>query len=120
MTIATTPQPVSRKRKSASVRSIWQAIKRQLETKRAAIRDEIASYPRPITACDAQFNYLLDERNNVAQELRSVETALQVEETGHAAVRRIETFLSGSRYIQGADAGAVRNSLAALAADGNR
>ncbi|MEZ4715595.1 MAG: hypothetical protein R2851_05830 [Caldilineaceae bacterium] len=59
------------------------------------IRREISAYPPPIPACDAQFNYLLEQRNQVAQELSAV-TAAQRDEANAgiaALVRLVETSL---------------------------
>lgn len=39
-----------------------QAVEDQLTARRAALNEEIAAYPGPITGCDAQFNHLLEER----------------------------------------------------------
>jgi hypothetical protein len=43
----------------------WTELQRQKER----IYEEIHDYPRPIAACDLQFNYLLEERARVAEEL---------------------------------------------------
>ena len=40
-----------------------------LKSARAALQDEINSYPRPIAGCDAQFNHLLEQRDKVASAL---------------------------------------------------
>ncbi len=49
--------------------SLWKSIKDHLENERRRIYEEIKHYPTPIPACDAQFNYLLEERARIAQEL---------------------------------------------------
>ncbi len=46
-----------------------QMIEGYLQAEKSQINDEIRSYPSPIPACDAQFNYLLEKRNLVAEEL---------------------------------------------------
>ncbi len=33
------------------------------------INEEIKNYPRPIAACDLQFNYLLERRRTIAADL---------------------------------------------------
>ena len=43
----------------------WQAVQDKLETMRVALNQEIASYPAPITGCDAQFNHLLEQRTDL-------------------------------------------------------
>jgi hypothetical protein len=49
--------------------------KADLESERHRINDEIKNYPTPIPACDAQFNFLLEERARIARELRELEAA---------------------------------------------
>ena len=40
-----------------------------LNIKLAKVEEEIRSYPSPITGCDAQFNYLLEQRSLLLAEL---------------------------------------------------
>jgi chromosome segregation ATPase len=47
----------------------WAEIRTELEQQKEAIRTEIANYPPPIAGCDAQFNYLLEERTRVNRAL---------------------------------------------------
>lgn len=46
-----------------------QAVQDQLTAHRAALNEEIASYPGPITGCDAQFNHLLERRAGLNAQL---------------------------------------------------
>ena len=55
--------------RSSLARSALHDARRCLERRREAIRAEIAAYPMPIPACDAQFNHLLDERRRIARRL---------------------------------------------------
>lgn len=47
----------------------WQAVQDQLTVRRTKLNEEIASYPGPITGCDAQFNHLLEQRAGLNAEL---------------------------------------------------
>jgi hypothetical protein len=53
--------------------SQWQSLRHVLEALAASVTAEIVAYPRPITACDAQFNHLLELRRLVPQELQRLE-----------------------------------------------
>ena len=53
--------------------SIWQLIHTQLAKKKRQIAQEILHYPPPIPACDAQFNFLLEERARVTTVLAQLE-----------------------------------------------
>ena len=41
----------------------------RLEDRKISLDREISSYPTPIPQCDAQFNYLLDQRTRLSQHL---------------------------------------------------
>ncbi len=51
----------------------WQAVKDRLEAQRAALNEEISSYPGPIAGCDAQFNHLLEERRGINRDMKRLD-----------------------------------------------
>jgi len=69
----------------------------RLETKRRQICEEISSYPPPIPACDAQFNYLLEARRGIAQEL------VRLDEIKVAAPSKDDCMESINRLIEESD-----------------
>jgi len=48
----------------------WDSLRRRIEALAAGVAMEIRAYPRPITACDAQFNHLLELRRLLPLELQ--------------------------------------------------
>lgn len=42
---------------------------RRLEAERAAVKAKLRVYPAPITACDANYNHLAEERRRLSGEL---------------------------------------------------
>lgn len=48
-------------------------IREHLLRLKAPIDRQIREYPTPITGCDAQFNYLLDERRRLARDLNRLD-----------------------------------------------
>jgi hypothetical protein len=46
----------------------WQRIRDHLANEEQRIREEIKNYPRPIPACDLQFNQLLEQRARISRE----------------------------------------------------
>ena len=44
-------------------------LRARLEAERKRIAAQIAGYPPPIPACDAQFNHLLDRRERIQEAL---------------------------------------------------
>ena len=53
----------------------WERLRQQLEALVESVTAEIRAYPPPITACDAQFNRLLELRRLVPLELQRLEAA---------------------------------------------
>lgn len=73
-------------------------IKCHLERRKEEIYSEIKSYPPPIPACDAQFNYLLELRNAVADELSQVSSLLD-DNAASDPIHKVESFLAGSMLL---------------------
>jgi hypothetical protein len=53
----------------------WTTLRRRLQSLIREVGEEISTYPSPITACDAQFNHLLELRRLLPQELERLEAA---------------------------------------------
>ena len=47
-------------------------MKLDLERELKEINEEIRYYPGPIVGCDAQFNWLLEERTGIAKQLKEL------------------------------------------------
>jgi hypothetical protein len=50
-------------------------IRSQLENEKQRLYEAIRNYPRPVAGCDQQFNYLLEERSRIVQELNRLDEA---------------------------------------------
>jgi hypothetical protein len=55
--------------------SDWDGLRARLVQLREAVAVEIRAYPAPITACDAQYNHLLERRAALAKALASLDAA---------------------------------------------
>jgi hypothetical protein len=53
----------------AAAAELCRELKGLLDKKKQTIFEEIKHYPRPIAACDQQFNHLLEQRMTILQEL---------------------------------------------------
>ena len=53
-------------------RHLRTAAEANLRAAQRAIAEEIASYPTPISGCDAQFNHLIAERSRIAASLAAL------------------------------------------------
>jgi hypothetical protein len=60
---------------STPLDSIWKQIRAHIEAERQKIHQEIKNYPRPIPACDLQFNHLLEKRAGICQDLDRMDEA---------------------------------------------
>ena len=84
---------------SALLESVWTKISSHLENERERIYEEIKNYPRPIPACDAQFNYLLEERTRIADELNRMYEASEQSLNARDSIKVVEEFLTSSPYL---------------------
>jgi len=80
------------------------------------VRDEIRSYPAPIPACDAQYNYLLEEREGLSSELARVRKLMNEDSDSEYARSSVDAFLRVSSYLGDSAKGEIR----ALIEFGNR
>lgn len=85
---------------SGWIEDIWNRIREHLETKRAQVLADIVNYPPPIPACDQHYNYLLEQRVHISQELRRLNTLLQDRSASQDEFKLIDEFLTASAYIQ--------------------
>lgn len=81
-----------------SSETTWLALRARLEARQTRIVEAIRDYPPPITACDAQFDHLLEQRDGISRELRRLEDARK--EKG-ASGKVIAAFVASSNWIEG-------------------
>ena len=85
--------------KAISAEAVWQEVESHLEKEKQRIFDEILNYPPPIPACDVQFNFLLEERSKITQELRRVHEILE-EGTGEPdRISLLREFVKSCKYF---------------------
>ena len=70
-----------------------------IEAERIRLNAEIGTYPGPIPACDAQFNYLLEKRTRLSAELHRVDQLLANCRTHRADAPDIEKVVEMMRQI---------------------
>ncbi len=97
---STTPQNATEQDAALDVvQSVWQIIREQLEATRHRIHEEILHYPPPIPACDQHFNYLLEQRTGIAQELRRQKVLAEESLTSRVPGTLIGEFVASSVYV---------------------
>lgn len=65
------------------------------------VREEIRAYPAPIPACDAQYNFLLEEREALASELYRLRELMMGKASGNALVS-VDEFLDNTPHLDDA------------------
>lgn len=103
--------PFSAEKSAEATRAAWKEIESCLEQHKERIYAQIKGYPTPITACDQQFNYLLDERTAISRELDRLRSA--AEESTRDGDQRgcIQAFIDSSSYVDGATKQRLRSRL---------
>jgi hypothetical protein len=92
---------------------VWQTIRGYLESRKGQISEAILYYPPPIPACDAQFNYLLEERARLSQLLGQLETLAQ-ESLGREQRQWLAAFILSSPDLDETAVQAVHSVLQAV------
>ncbi|MGE5523175.1 MAG: hypothetical protein ACM3SS_05620 [Rhodospirillaceae bacterium] len=59
-----------------AIEAKWQALRDALDAERLRVQQEISAYPPPVPACDAYFNFLLEQRALLSDELRRLDEAM--------------------------------------------
>lgn len=92
--------PVVGKTEVRRAMRVLDRIERHLRTERTSVKAELAAYPSPITACDAQYNHLAEERRRVAGELvrlAELRREIQASPDADAVLRK---FLAASPHLE--------------------
>ncbi len=76
-----------------------QRVEATLLDEKERISAEIHAYPPPIPACDAQFNYLLERRDQVSVELTRLHAIPQGRLTAVELADALRDFLAASQSI---------------------
>ena len=93
------------------VNSSWKVILDHLEEIKSRIHEEIRNYPPPIPACDAQFNSLLEQRDNISRESHRLDSILRARNNQNSSIEEINEYIRTSTHI---DDEAKRKLAAAL------
>jgi len=75
----------------------WESAREVLQSKLAALNEQISSYPGPITGCDAQFNHMLTERSELNAALSRLDTAI----SAGADMPEFKKFMESCPHLAG-------------------
>ena len=74
-------------------------IKAHLEAQKKRVYTEIRNTPMPIPGCDAQYNFLLEERARINQELKQLSVLSEDPLDSAGFVGTMRDFIEASHYI---------------------
>lgn len=80
---------MSSRPKDRSIDTLRAEIEVHIERQRQAVEKRIRRYPPPIPACDAQFNFLLEERDRLCRETAALADAVDNAPNARAAARAL-------------------------------
>ncbi len=83
----------------STVQEIQETIKKALEHKKQQLLEEIKRYPPPIPACDQHFNYLLEQRTGISQELRQLNRLFEENQERQDMTTVMQAFIAESVYL---------------------
>jgi len=92
-------------------------IEQTLETCKTRIDDEVKNYPRPITACDVQFEHALEQQAGVRRALRHAGVLRENQPEGGEFARIVDEFVAACAFINAESAQEIRSTLANLLED---
>jgi len=87
---------------TAPANSVWTRIHQQLEGEMRRVREEIRTYPAPIPACDAQYNFLLEEREALTSELYRLRELMAGEDSSQGPSSSVDEFLNLTTHLDDA------------------
>lgn len=80
---------MSSRPKHRSIDTLKAEMDAHLDRQRQAVEQQIRAYPPPIPACDAQFNYLLEERDRLCRESAALAEAIDTAPNARAAAKAL-------------------------------
>ena len=82
-----------------SVSDAGAQLRAQLTRERDRVLAELRAYPPAVPACDAQFNYLLEQRDGLGRELGRLDAILDADADAQLKARRLADFLRNSAFL---------------------
>lgn len=96
MSFPTSQQRMSTPENRAILQAACLELRQYLARAKRSVDDEIASYPKPIPRCDAQFNYLYEQRSRLSQELERATSGLAEASSMDGLVSLIMNFVDSA------------------------
>jgi len=82
-----------------AVEALGEKIQAHLESEQHRNYEEIKNYPKPIPACDVQFNDLLEQRNGIAAEMDRLQQTMQASRETKDPNSLVAEFIISCRFL---------------------
>ena len=86
---------------TTTIQQFCEDIRTLLENKKNNVVAEMRNYPTPVAGCDAQFNYLVEQRDMLLRDLSHLNTICQSDVAQASKIQLIHDLLQ-SAAISGA------------------
>jgi hypothetical protein len=93
------------------LRSLCLELVDHLQRAKRAVEEEIRRYPTPIPRCDAQFNYLYEQRSRLSQQLVLTNRVLGAGASEGELIDAVAAFIASDRSAPTAEEQALRARL---------
>jgi hypothetical protein len=94
-------------------RSICLELRNYLDSAKRLVDEQIRTYPTPIPRCDAQFNYLYEQRSRLSQFLERVNAALTHDDGYGELANALAAFVTSPPFNDSAVEQQLRERLSA-------
>jgi hypothetical protein len=99
---------------AVNMRSIAVELRDYLVRARASVDEEIRTYPTPIPRCDAQFNFVYEQRSRLTEFVNILNAVLDREDPESALAGVLAGFIASSPLSDGIEERDLRTRLAAV------
>ena len=97
-----------------NMRSIAVELRDYLVRARASLDEEIRTYPTPIPRCDAQFNFVYEQRSRLTEFVNILNAVLDREDPESTLASVLARFIASSPLSDGIEERDLRARLAAV------
>jgi hypothetical protein len=101
----------------ADLASLVRDVHALLVDAKMRLDDEIRRYPTPIPRCDAQFNFLYEQRARLQEEINGVAGAMAAATDRESCVAVLDAFVGASPFTDLPDERALRSRASAWIAE---
>jgi hypothetical protein len=108
MSLTALPRPPAGADDPVVLRAVVERIRGCMQRLKHVLDDEIRGYPTPIPRCDAQFNFLRQQRIRLSQDLLQASTAAANDTAPAALLNVLQRFIDAASYTEDPEEHALR------------